>query len=141
MKAAVGSMTYAAPEVIDSRDRKAYSEACDLWSMGVLTYVMLSGKPPFWGSRGQHLKAAQAERYPFRDDPWDKMNPDAKGFIKGLLKAKPDQRLPIGEVVKHPWLTQKIDESSGDSTAVMSNLKNFSRSQRSRGCASPQLLA
>jgi len=136
MTKAVGSMTYAAPEVISSQDRKAYSEACDLWSVGVLTYVMLCGKPPFWGTREQHYKAARAERYPFRDDPWDRMNPDAKDFVKNLLKASPAARTPIGQAAKHPWLLSAPTEGSTENTgAVLSNLKNFAgQSTFSRLC-------
>merc|ERR1712203_493262 len=56
MSDAVGSFTYAAPEVIEANERKTYRETCDLWSMGVLTYVMLCGRPPFWGSRKQFIE-------------------------------------------------------------------------------------
>jgi calcium-dependent protein kinase len=126
MTHAVGSMTYAAPEVISSRDVKAYTQACDLWSMGCLTYVMLCGKPPFWGSHSQHYNAARNERYPFRDSPWDKMNPDAKDLVRVLLKAKPTERLPIADVVKHPWLVSPPAEGSAEAgAAVLGNLKNF----------------
>merc|ERR1712136_636263 len=56
MRSAVGSFTYAAPEVITSSELKEYTAACDAWSTGVLTYVMLSGKPPFWGSQSNHIR-------------------------------------------------------------------------------------
>jgi len=135
MTKAVGSMTYAAPEVISSQDRRSYTEACDLWSMGVLTYVMLCGKPPFWGTREQHFKAAKNERYPFRDDPWDRMNPQAKDFVKQLLKAKPENRLKIKECVTHPWLATPPAETSECASGVLANLKNYSaQSTFSRMC-------
>lgn len=137
MKKAVGSLTYAAPEVIDSKDRKAYTEACDLWSVGVLTYVMLCGKPPFWGDRNQHFKAAKAERYPFRDEPWDKMNQHAKDFVKNLLKADPTQRTPIASCLTSPWLATPPAEAASDESkaSVLGNLKNFTaQSTFSRLC-------
>lgn len=136
MTKAVGSMTYAAPEVIGSNDQKAYTAACDLWSVGVLAYVMLCGKPPFWGSRDQHYKNAKNERYPFKDPPWDRMNENAKDFVRKLLKAKPDERLPIEKVVQHPWLVAPPDEvNSAASSSVVSNLKAFSaQSTFSRIC-------
>jgi len=140
MTKAVGSMTYAAPEVISSQDKKLYTEACDLWSMGVLAYVMLSGKPPFWGNREQHYKAARNERYPFKDSPWDRMNPDAKDLVKNLLKADPAQRLSITNVVQHAWLNQdfsKMEEQTCKvaQAEVLGNLKNFtSQSTFSRMC-------
>mmetsp|Transcript_1783 Transcript_1783/g.3044 ORF Transcript_1783/g.3044 Transcript_1783/m.3044 type:complete len:592 (-) Transcript_1783:71-1846(-) len=136
MTKAVGSMTYAAPEVIASNDQKAYTAACDLWSVGVLAYVMLCGKPPFWGSREQHYKNAKNERYPFKAPPWDRMNPDAKDFVKVLLKAKPAERLPMEKVVQHAWLVSPPTESDSTlSASVVSNLKEFSaQSTFSRLC-------
>jgi len=128
MTKAVGSMTYAAPEVISSQDRKSYTEKCDIWSTGVMTYVMLCGKPPFWGTREQHYKAAKNERYPMNDPPWDKMNPDAKDFVKKLLRAKPASRLDIKDCVAHKWL-QDGQKSTGANDevnlSVFKNLDNF----------------
>jgi calcium-dependent protein kinase len=128
MTKAVGSMTYAAPEVIASNDTKVYTQACDVWSVGVLAYVMLCGKPPFWGSRDQHYKNAKNERYPFKDAPWDRMNENVKDFVRKLLKAKPSDRLPIEKVVQHPWLVSPPSEAADSviSADVVKNLKAFS---------------
>lgn len=128
MTKAVGSMTYAAPEVIASQDRKVYTEACDLWSLGVLTYVMLCGKPPFWGTREQHYRAAKNERYPFKDDPWDKMNPQAKDFVQKLLKADPAKRMNCSDACAHEWLKSAPESFSAcpeTSATVMNSLKAF----------------
>merc|ERR1719330_196274 len=110
MKAAVGSFSYAAPEVVMSKNVTAYTAACDLWSTGVVTYVMLCGKPPFWGPPKQHLKNARNEKYPMSASPWDKISPQAKDFIKQLLKAKPHQRMTAEGAVAHEWLAT-TDES------------------------------
>lgn len=128
MTSAVGSFTYAAPEVITSNNQKAYTAACDLWSLGVLTYVMLCGKPPFWGSQSQHLYNAKHERYPMKGSPWDKMNGDAKDFIKDMLRADPAKRRPITSVIVHPWLTKAVEAEScdADTEEVMNNLRQFS---------------
>lgn len=131
MNSAVGSFTYAAPEVILSQNIKTYTQACDLWSLGVLTYVMLSGKPPFWGSQHQHLRNAQAEKYPMSGSPWDRMNPDAKNFVRGLIKANPAKRMTIDQVCAHPWLVnakQTMGSGGGgddNTTAVLNNLRRF----------------
>jgi calcium-dependent protein kinase len=129
MTAAVGSFTYAAPEVICSKNVLTYTSACDLWSLGVLTYVMLSGKPPFWGSTKQHLDNAKQEKYPLKGSPWDKMNASAKDFVKVLIKANPKQRMEIQDVVKHPWFTSVRRNSAApeeDSADVFKNLQQFS---------------
>jgi len=93
-----------------------------------MTYVMLCGKPPFWGTREQHLKAPRDEKYPIKDPPWNKMHPAAKHFVQTLLKAKPDKRPKAEEVLKLQWLTTAPSESTVDAEAskqIMSNLKNF----------------
>jgi len=128
MTDAVGSFTYAAPEVIESQDIKSYTAACDLWSLGVLTYVMLCGKPPFWGTQRQHLSSARSEKYPISGGPWDEMNPHAIDFVKGLLKAKASDRTPVSTACNHPWFTsakQKDAVSKDHSMEVLKNLKNF----------------
>jgi calcium-dependent protein kinase len=136
MNQAVGSMTYAAPEVIASQDKYTYSQACDIWSLGVLTYVMLCGKPPFWGNRKQLHANASKEKYPFKGDPWDNMNPQAKDFIAKLLKADPKKRPLCSALVQHPWVVTPPPEVPGEQqTSVLSNLKAFAaKSTFSRIC-------
>eukprot|EP00973_Karenia_brevis_P018285 2510419-Karenia_brevis.AAC.1 len=75
-----------------SRNMTAYTEACDIWSLGVLAYVMMAGKPPFWGTEYQHLEAARAERYPMSGFPWTKTSDEGKDFIRKLLRADPNNR-------------------------------------------------
>merc|ERR1719181_2509026 len=100
MHSAVGSLTYSAPEVITSHSSKGYSSACDLWSLGVLAYVMLCGLPPFRGTEHQHLEAAMQEKYSFDGKIWNSTSEDAKDFVRGLLRASPDQRVSIESLVK-----------------------------------------
>lgn len=139
---AVATKTYAAPEVLASQDQKPAErqkikspEACDIWSMGVLTYVMLSGTAPFLGTRQQHHKDAMAERYPFKGEPWDRMNPDAKDFVQSLLKAAPAKRMTLKGCLSHGWLATRVAVPAESSSAVMSNLKSFcAKSTFSRMC-------
>jgi len=127
MVTAVGSFAYAAPEVILSKNRKAYTAACDAWSLGVVTYVMLCGKPPFWGAPQDHLRNAQAEKYPMRSGPWVTMPEQAKMFIRKLLKAQPSERMSCSEALVHEWLQSK-DHTAANQCAqeVLQNLTQFS---------------
>merc|ERR1719230_676470 len=70
MKSSVGSPTYSGPEVHSAQGEVVYTSACDLWSLGVLTYVMLCGKPPFWGSPHKQMKTMMAEQYPMEKNEW-----------------------------------------------------------------------
>mmetsp|Transcript_7053 Transcript_7053/g.20039 ORF Transcript_7053/g.20039 Transcript_7053/m.20039 type:complete len:603 (-) Transcript_7053:10-1818(-) len=131
MSSAVGSLTYAAPEVLESKEVEGYSSACDLWSLGVVSYVMLCGKPPFWGNFAEQLKRMKREHYPMRDSTWQVISKDAKDFIQGLLKCDPKARTPLAKVLAHPWLrnpTQSTDTVM--SREVLSNLRQFSNTSQ-----------
>lgn len=131
LRGAVGSFTYAAPEVVNCTGEKSYTDMCDLWSLGVVSYVMLCGKPPFWGSQREHLRKARAEQYPLSKHPWDIISDPAKDFVRKLLKANPKDRLPIDKVTEHPWLNKVASESNcREMTQVLTNLKYFSNSSR-----------
>eukprot|EP00405_Crypthecodinium_cohnii_P051011 CAMPEP_0206600542 /NCGR_PEP_ID=MMETSP0325_2-20121206/45888_1 /ASSEMBLY_ACC=CAM_ASM_000347 /TAXON_ID=2866 /ORGANISM="Crypthecodinium cohnii, Strain Seligo" /LENGTH=607 /DNA_ID=CAMNT_0054111927 /DNA_START=8 /DNA_END=1828 /DNA_ORIENTATION=+ len=127
MRSKVGSLTYAAPEVLEARDYEGYTSACDLWSLGVVTYVMLCGKPPFWGNFQEQLRRMKKETFPMHDATWQAISSNAKEFIKALLKNDPRQRMSLENVLSHPWLhgpAQVIDPEV--SRQVLSNMRQFS---------------
>lgn len=129
MSSAVGSLTYAAPEVLEARD--VYTSSCDMWSLGVVTYVMLCGKPPFWGNYAEQLKRMKQEQYPMKDSTWQQISPAAKILIRGLLKADPKKRLPLDAVLNHEWL--RIRDGQMDTqiaSQVLQNMRNFSNTSQ-----------
>lgn len=127
MSSAVGSLTYAAPEVLEAREAEGYSSACDLWSLGVVTYVMLCGKPPFWGNYTEQLKRMKKEQYPMSDVTWQAISKGAKDLIKGMLKNDPRRRLSLDAVLAHPWLkTARTESDPGITSQVLSNMRQFS---------------
>mmetsp|Transcript_12177 Transcript_12177/g.34528 ORF Transcript_12177/g.34528 Transcript_12177/m.34528 type:complete len:569 (+) Transcript_12177:71-1777(+) len=129
MCSTVGTVTYAAPEVRMAEDRAEYTSACDLWSLGVMAYVMLIGKPPFWG-KNQFTKML-AEHYPMSGAEWDNISDDAKALIRGLLKANPSDRLSITEVTEHPWLRSPPHPTDpAVARQVLSNLRQFSQASQ-----------
>eukprot|EP00913_Durusdinium_trenchii_P035225 g32955.t1 len=106
MRSAVGSYVYCAPEILAkklSRNSKSYTASCDLWSLGILIYVLLCGHPPFRGDATQLLKMAKEEKLIPQDDIWKALSREAKHLIQGLLRVKPEKRLKFEEVLKHPW--------------------------------------
>uniref|UniRef100_A0A7S2QBT0 Non-specific serine/threonine protein kinase n=1 Tax=Zooxanthella nutricula TaxID=1333877 RepID=A0A7S2QBT0_9DINO len=102
MRTAIGSVAYSAPEL--SKPAEGYTEACDLWSLGVTAYVALCGKPPFWGDHQNQLRCMKDEQYPLDEAPWDKISGDAKGWVRSLLRADPAHRLAAAAALEHPWL-------------------------------------
>jgi len=127
----VGSTIYAAPEVLTAESlHQEYTCKVDLWSLGVLTYVMLSGKTPFWGRRADILRNMAQEAYPLSGTPWDTVSSDAKDFIASLLKRVPDQRPNAISVLQHPWMMKRTRaETDMDSMrSVLTRVSEFSTS-------------
>lgn len=85
----VGSAFYVAPEVL----RKKYSAECDIWSIGVILYILLSGVPPFWGDNERQIfDAILAGHLDFNSDPWPRISNAAKDAVRLMLTANPAKR-------------------------------------------------
>merc|ERR1711939_466283 len=96
------SGTYQAPEVM--KNNGAYTQACDVWSLGVIAYVMLCGKPPFWGSQNQILRSMEHGNIPLSGDDWMDVSENAKDFILKCLRWNPAQRMTAGGAMQHAWI-------------------------------------
>ncbi|XP_023082207.1 serine/threonine-protein kinase 17A isoform X2 [Piliocolobus tephrosceles] len=107
----MGTPEYVAPEIL-SYD--PISMATDMWSIGVLTYVMLTGISPFLGNDKQEtfLNISQMN-LSYSEEEFDVLSESAVDFIRTLLVKKPEDRATAEECLKHPWLTQSsIQEPS-----------------------------
>jgi len=103
MQTACGTPGYVAPEVLQA---KGYDKEVDLWSIGVITYILLCGFPPFYNEKLQLLfEQIMRADYDFPEDYWSEVSNDAKDFIKKLLVVDPKKRMTGKEALKHPWLT------------------------------------
>ncbi|XP_019086853.1 PREDICTED: calcium-dependent protein kinase 11-like [Camelina sativa] len=108
----VGSPFYVGPEVLSGG---YYNQAADVWSAGVILYILLSGVPPFWGQTDSEIfDAVGAADLSFSEEPWDHITSYAKNLIWGMLCVDPSQRLTADEVLAHPWWMEQLSESGYD---------------------------
>ena len=99
-KALVGSSYYIAPEVL----RGKYDEECDLWSIGVIMYIMLTGSPPFNGEDDDEiLRAVSIGKYDTTMDTYTPLSDNAKNLISRLLTYNPTDRITAEQALSHPW--------------------------------------
>lgn len=120
----VGSPYYMAPEVL----KRNYGPEVDVWSAGVILYILLCGVPPFWAETEQGVAQAIIRSViDFKRDPWPKVSENAKDLVKKMLNPDPRQRLTAEEVLEHPWLqnAKKAPNVSLGET-VRARLKQFS---------------
>jgi len=109
LKSFVGTPQYIAPEIIVSRVRpdKAYDVKSDMWSLGVILYILLSGTQPFRPDRSDKkelvVQICNCD-YDMSGGIWNEVSEDAKDLIKNLLVYSPDKRLSAEQAMKHPWL-------------------------------------
>uniref|UniRef100_A0A023FQH7 non-specific serine/threonine protein kinase n=1 Tax=Amblyomma cajennense TaxID=34607 RepID=A0A023FQH7_AMBCJ len=99
---------YVAPEVLGP---ERYDKSCDMWSLGVIMYILLCGFPPFYSNHGLAIspgmkKRIRAGQYDFPNPEWKNVSQDAKDLIRGLLRTDPAQRLSIEEVLAHKWIAK-----------------------------------
>ncbi|KAI3716463.1 hypothetical protein L1987_67361 [Smallanthus sonchifolius] len=97
----VGSPFYMAPEVL----KRNYGEEIDVWSVGVILYILLCGVPPFWAETEEGIAQAIIKGdINFIRDPWQRVSEDAKKLIKGMLDQNPYDRLTVEEALENQWV-------------------------------------
>ncbi|KAH6818691.1 CDPK-related kinase 1 [Perilla frutescens var. frutescens] len=97
----VGSAYYVAPEVL----HRSYGTEADMWSIGVIAYILLCGSRPFWSRTESGIFRAVLKADPsFDEAPWPSLSPDAVDFVKRLLNKDYRKRLTAAQALSHPWL-------------------------------------
>nr|XP_043619380.1 CDPK-related kinase 3 [Erigeron canadensis] len=100
----VGSAYYVAPEVL----HRSYSLEADIWSIGVISYILLCGSRPFWARTESGIFRAVLRADPnFDDIPWPSVSPEAKDFVKRLLNKDYRKRMSAAQALTHPWLSSE----------------------------------
>jgi calcium-dependent protein kinase len=119
----VGSAYYVAPEVLKRR----YGKEIDIWSAGIILYILLSGVPPFWAETEKGIFDAILEgEIDFESQPWPSISNSAKDLVRRMLTQDPKRRISAAEVLKHPWLREGGEASDKPiDSAVLSRMKQF----------------
>ena len=105
METMVGSPYYIAPEVINGK----YGRECDIWSIGVMMYVLLCGTYPFEGiTRSQLFINIQKGHIDTKSGIWGRISPNAIDLVSRLLHTEPRKRLSLKNALRHPWFEQEV---------------------------------
>ncbi|GFZ22011.1 calcium-dependent protein kinase 33 [Actinidia rufa] len=119
----VGSAYYVAPEVL----RRRYGKEIDIWSAGVILYILLSGVPPFWAETEKGIfDAILKGDIDFASRPWPSISSSAKDLVRRMLTQDPQKRITPAQVLEHPWIREGGEASDKPiDSAVLSRMKQF----------------
>ena len=130
-KKLVGSSYYIAPEVL----RKRYDEKCDIWSCGVILYILLSGRPPFAGETDKEImESVTLGKYDLKSPPFDSISKSCKDLIQKLLHMESKKRISAQDALNHAWFKENnskelFNQIKDESTLkkLLHNLKTYKR--------------
>ncbi|KAL0360501.1 UNVERIFIED_CONTAM: Calcium-dependent protein kinase [Sesamum radiatum] len=122
-KDVVGSAYYVAPEVL----RRNYGKEIDVWSAGVILYILLSGFPPFWAETEKGIfEEILKGHVDLQSAPWPSISAGAKDLVTKMLTVDPRKRITASEALEHPWLKEDGEASDRPiDSAVLIRMKQF----------------
>ncbi|XP_002916202.1 serine/threonine-protein kinase 33 isoform X1 [Ailuropoda melanoleuca] len=128
LQATCGTPIYMAPEVTNAHD---YSQQCDIWSIGVIMYILLCGEPPFLASSEEKLfELIRKGELRFEDPVWESVSDRAKSVLKQLMKVDPAHRITAKELLDNQWITGNT-LSSARPTNVLEMMKEWKNNPES----------
>ncbi|KAJ4977681.1 hypothetical protein NE237_008461 [Protea cynaroides] len=128
-----GSIDYVSPETLS---QQRISSASDMWSLGVLMYILLSGYPPFY-AKSNRLKQrlVLAAEFSFDEYSWKSISPSAKELISSLLAVDPCRRPTAQELLLHPWVVGESAKKDLMHAEIVPRLQNFNARRKFRAAA------
>jgi calcium-dependent protein kinase len=133
MRTACGTLNYAAPEVLVD----TYTNQCDLWSLGVIVFIIVSGAMPFKGSSSSMRDKIVAGDFIMRKEHWARISDTCKHFITSLLIVEPEVRLTAKQALGHTWLQDNVKRSSvqfDHSHSLLAALQAYKATPKFRRC-------
>lgn len=136
MKTKTGTPCYVAPEVFGDN---GYDEKADVWSCGVVCYVLLCGYPPFYGeTTDEMIQCVKKGEFDFPEEEWDEVSTEAKNLIQKMLSFNSETRPDAETLLCDPWVQQKAAEqklSAQSGSKVLGQLKKFQQFSRMKKVA------
>lgn len=119
MNETYGTAYYIAPEILNS----SYTEKCDVWSCGVIMYILLSGIPPFNGRDDRDiLRKVKVGKYGFDDPAWSNVSAEAKKLIRRMMEYDQNKRCSAQQALEDPWFPKVLDKETVDQPLARANL-------------------
>ena len=135
-----GTPDYIAPEIcslldlkkVPKEDRPCYGTKCDIWSAGVIVYILLGGYPPFFDESRKRLFAKiKAGKFEFHPQYWGETSAECKDLISKMLTVDPNKRPSAAELLQHPWILLGDEHlSAKDLKGAQTELKRFNAKRR-----------
>mmetsp|Transcript_38780 Transcript_38780/g.44119 ORF Transcript_38780/g.44119 Transcript_38780/m.44119 type:complete len:494 (-) Transcript_38780:360-1841(-) len=129
MRHKYGTPYYIAPEVL----KKKYDEKCDIWSCGVIMYILLCGFPPFGGNNDNAiLQNVLKGKYDYNSPEWEPISAKGKDLIDKMLTYNPAERITAEQALQHPWIKENDDTTVDNKVAIsgLNKLKSFRAEQK-----------
>jgi len=141
-----GTPDYVAPEVLtwyeDDDNGTPYGKGSDLWSLGVLLYVILSGCSPFSADEEEQLLKQVAEaKYEFFENEWKNVSAEAKDVIQRLLVVDPAKRMTMPELLEHAWCKDAVEQCKTRKAQTAQPAAASSRSEETAAAATNPVVA
>jgi serine/threonine protein kinase len=109
LKTLCGTAQYVAPEILDLKC-DGYDQRADVWSLGIVAYVLLGGYAPFDGPLEELAHDVLLGEFEFHEEYWSCISPAAKDLISSMLQVRPERRITAGEALSCKWM--EVDEES-----------------------------
>lgn len=124
MNQKIGTSYYIAPEVI----QKKYNQKCDIWSCGIILFILLSGYPPFDGDTDDEImEAVVRDNVSFEEPEWQNVSKEALAFVKKLLNKDYNKRISAEEALKDNWIVNSTSKHSKVNYNLSSQIQNFQK--------------
>lgn len=124
MSTTCGTPGYVAPEILEQRG--GYGSEVDIWSLGVILYVLLCGFPPFYDENNAELfQQIKTGAYTFPSPYWDGISDLAKDLVKKMIQVEVSKRVTVKQTLEHPWVLGRDTQSSAPLALQQEQLKKF----------------